>query len=235
MNGKDSAICIIPARGGSKRIPRKNIRPFLGRPIITYAIDAALQAACFDEVMVSTDDEEIARIAVGRGAAVPFMRSAANSDDHSTFMDAVHEVLERYRELGRHFELCCCVYPTAALALPDHLKAGWEHLQADPKLVAAIPVLPFRYPIQRAVRIVDGRMEMFQPEHYFSRSQDLEDAYHDAGQWYWMRAGQVTGQSRLLAPCTAAVVISDMDAQDIDIEDDWRIAELKYSLRQSTS
>jgi len=231
MAPPSSTICIIPARGGSKRIPRKNIRPFLGRPIIAYAIEAAKNSRCFDEVMVSTDDEEIASIAREYGASVPFMRSAATADDHSNFTDALTEVLERYRELGRNFELCCSIFPTAVLTQPEHLRIGHEKLKADPELYAVVPVLHFGYPIQRALKIDAERLHMIQPENYFVRTQDMEKAYHDSGQWYWMRADKISGKLRLLAPTSAPLVISEMDAQDIDNETDWWLAEVKYQTR----
>lgn len=224
-------LCIIPARGGSKRIPRKNIRPFLGRPALAYAIDAAKESGCFDEVMVSTDDEEIAAAAREHGALVPFMRSKEASDDHSNFTDALTEVLRCYKERGKKFEYCCCIFPTAVLTRAEHIKDGWEKLRASPDLYAVLPVLQFGYPVQRALKIQETRLQMFQPENYFVRSQDMEKAYHDAGQWYWMRADKISGQLRLLAPTSAPVVISEMDAQDIDNEVDWRLAEVKYQAR----
>ncbi len=231
MSQAHPTLCIIPARGGSKRIPRKNIRPFLGRPIIAYAIEAAKESGCFDEIMVSTDDEEIAAIAREHGASVPFMRSKETADDHSNFTDALAEVLRCYEARGKVFEYCCCIFPTAALTKAAHLKEGWEKLQADPALYAVVPVLQFGYPVQRALKIQETRLHMFQPENYFVRSQDMEKAYHDAGQWYWMRADKISGQLRLLAPTSAPVVISEMDAQDIDNEVDWLLAEVKHQTR----
>lgn len=229
---KPATVCIIPARGGSKRIPRKNIRPFLGKPVIAYAIEAARASGCFDEIMVSTDDDEIAAISREFGASVPFMRSSKNADDHSNFTDALQEVLECYAAAGRHFDLCCSVFATSALTQPEHLRQGFRMLQANPSLLAVVPVLSFGYPIQRALRIEDDRLHMIQPENYFVRTQDMPPAYHDAGQWYWMRSAHVSGQLRLLAPTSAALVISDLDAQDIDNERDWLLAELKYQLRR---
>lgn len=226
------ALCIIPARGGSKRIPRKNIRLFAGRPIISYPIAAALESGCFDEVMVSTDDQEIATIAREHGASVPFLRSAENSTDHAGSDEVFAEVIRRYHAEGRRYEFACGVYPTAALVTPERLRAGWDRLLADPALTTVLPVQRFSFPIQRAVAIRDGRLAMFQPEHLDTRSQDLEPAYHDAGQWYWMRTEPFLRTRELMGPNCAAIVIPEMEAQDIDHEDDWALAELKHHCLQ---
>lgn len=227
------ALCIIPARGGSKRIPRKNIRPFLGRPIMTYVIEAALNSGCFAEVMVSTDDDEIAAIAEQYGAKVPFRRSPETSHDLANFPTVLMEVLREYRKLGREFEYTCGCYATSALTTPEHLREGLEKLRADASLSYVVPVVPFGYPIQRALRILSGHIEMFQPEHYHTRSQELEKAYHDAGQWYWMRSNAMFDAIPVFSPSANAVIVSDMDAQDIDTEEDWLLAELKYQIRHS--
>lgn len=229
------ALCIIPARGGSKRIPRKNIRPFLGRPIMTYVIEAALASGCFAEVMVSTDDDEIAEVAEACGAKVPFRRSPETSHDHANFPTVLMEVLREYRERGREFEYTCGCYATSALTTPQHLREGLDKLRADTSLSYVVPVVPFGYPIQRALRILSGHIEMFQPEHYHTRSQELEKAYHDAGQWYWMRSNAMFDAIPVFSPSANAVVVSDMDAQDIDTEEDWRLAELKFQMRHASS
>jgi pseudaminic acid cytidylyltransferase len=226
------ALCIIPARGGSKRIPRKNIRSFLGRPIMSYVIEAALNSGCFAEVMVSTDDDEIAAIAEQYGAKVPFRRSPETSHDHANFPTVLMEVLREYRKLGREFEYTCGCYATSALTTPEHLREGLEKLSTDASLAYVVPVVAFGYPIQRALRIQSGHIEMFQPEHYHTRSQELEKAYHDAGQWYWMRSHAMFDAIPVFSPAANAVVVSDMDAQDIDTEEDWRLAELKFQMRQ---
>lgn len=223
-----SSLCIIPARGGSKRIPRKNIRSFCGQPIISHVIATALAAECFNEVMVSTDDDEIAEVARVAGARVPFKRSAETSGDHADTLSVLCEVIAQYRIGGRDFEFCCCIYPTAVLTRPENLREARETLRADPDLAYVVPVMPFSYPIQRAVAVESGRMRMFHPEHYSSRSQDLPKAYHDAGQWYWFRTALMRSGLPILGPRSGAVLISEMDAQDIDNEDDWRIAELKF-------
>ncbi|MDZ4288131.1 MAG: pseudaminic acid cytidylyltransferase [Prosthecobacter sp.] len=228
------ALCIIPARGGSKRIPRKNIRPFLGRPIIAYIIEAALASGCFAEVMVSTDDDEIAAIAEQYGAKVPFRRSPETSNDIAFFPEVLMEVLQEYRKRGREFGFCCGCFATSALTTPEHLREGFEKLRADTSLSYVLPVADFGYPIQRAVRIRSGHLEMFQPENYFRRSQDLEKAYHDAAQWIWMRSNAMFDGIRILSPAANAVVVSSREVQDIDTEEDWLLAELKYRLRQES-
>jgi pseudaminic acid cytidylyltransferase len=231
--GDTDSLCLIPARGGSKRIPRKNIRPFLGEPILARVIKTALDSACFTEVMVSTDDVQIAEIAEKAGASVPFMRSCENSNDHAGTFEVIEEVLKRYESEGRHFETCCCLYATAVLTRSDQLREGKRLLESQPDLMAALPVLPFGYPIQRSVSIEGQRIRMFQPEHYASRSQDLEKAYHDAGQWYWLRPELLSPSKPLLGPESAPVVVSEMDAQDIDNESDWQLAEMKFQLRST--
>jgi N-acylneuraminate cytidylyltransferase len=228
-----TAVAIIPARGGSKRIPRKNIRLFHGEPIISYAIRAALESGVFAEVMVSTDDEEIADIARKRGAQVPFLRSAASSGDRATTLDVLVEVLDSYRRLGRHFDKLCCLYPTAVLALPEALRAGVTRLQAEPAAECVLPVVAYSYPIQRALLLRHGRLEMAQPEHAQARTQDLEPTYHDAGQWYWIRARALGDPAfRILGPASVPVVVGSLVTQDIDTEEDWAMAEAKFELLQ---
>jgi pseudaminic acid cytidylyltransferase len=228
-----NALAIILARGGSKRIPRKNIRCFHGRPILSYPIAAAQASGCFTEIMVSTDDAEIAAIARECGASVPFIRSDKTSNDFAGSDDAIVEVIARYRELGRTFDQVCAIYPTAALTTADHLRRGHQMLLADDTLTGVLPVLRFSFPVQRALVSRDGRMPMQHPEFYHTRSQDLEPAYHDAGQWYWLRPDKFIASRELMGAHSAGLVLSEMEAQDIDHEDDWAVAELKYELRQA--
>jgi len=230
-----SALAIILGRGGSKRIPRKNIRPFHGRPIISYPIAAAKESGCFDEIMVSTDDEEIASLARTSGAAVPFLRSRQNATDFAASQHVMSEVILEYRARGREFSHVCAIYATAALLTADHLRRGYATLLADDALTTVLPVQQFPFPIQRALVLRNGRSPMLHPEHYDSRSQDLEPAYHDAGQWYWFRTERFLGSLELMGPDCNALVLSEMDAQDIDTEDDWAIAELKYELRRANA
>ena len=225
-------ICIIPARGGSKRIPRKNIRSFVGKPIIAYPIQAALASRAFDEVMVSTDDEEIAEVARHYGGNVPFLRSPATSGDFTGTLEVVNEVLERYRvELGMQFEFGCCLYATAALVTPERLREGLNVLTANQDLAYVLTLVQFDAPVQRAVYVNEGRIHMFQPEHYNTRSQDLIKGYKDAGQWHWFRSDRIRQQEPVLGPTAGAVILSEMEAQDIDDEDEWRLAELKFRVR----
>ncbi|MEA2042576.1 MAG: pseudaminic acid cytidylyltransferase, partial [Bacteroidota bacterium] len=174
-------LAIIPARGGSKRIPGKNIKNFLGKPIIAYSVEAALKSELFCEVIVSTDDNEIAEVSKKYGATVPFMRSDENADDHATLSDVIDEVTESYTQRGDKFDYACCILPTSPLLTVQNLEKGFN-LLASQKLDSVKPVAAFSYPIQRALKMENGLVEMFQPEHKRTRSQDLEQAYHDAGQ-----------------------------------------------------
>jgi|ERR1043165_2187618 N-acylneuraminate cytidylyltransferase len=223
----NNKVAIITARGGSKRIPRKNIKPFLGHPIIKYSIDAALQSGCFDEVMVSTDDKEIADIALSLGAKVPFSRSAKTSDDYATTCDVLEEVILEYRKLGKDFDYLCCIYPTAPFVTGEKIKKGMQLLQergAD----CVLPIVRFSYPIQRSLKIEDGKTMMIWPENYLARSQDLMPAYHDCGQFYCMKTESMLKQMRLFAEFTIPLETPEMEVQDIDNEEDWKIAEIKY-------
>lgn len=225
-----NALCIIPARGGSKRIPRKNIRSFHGRPIISYPIQAALESGCFDEVMVSTEDAEIAAIARSCGAMVPFLRSGELATDHAGSDEVIKEVIRRYRELGRHYPHVCGIYPTAALTTSTQLRRGYEMLRADATLTSVLPVLRFSFPIQRALVNRANRFPLLHPENYHARSQDLEAAYHDAGQWYWLDSERFLQTGEFMGAHANGIVLSEMEAQDVDNEDDWAVAELKFQL-----
>lgn len=222
-----SKIAIITARGGSKRIPRKNIKPFNGFPIIKYSIDAALNAGCFDEVMVSTDDQEIADIAAGFGATVPFIRSPKTSDDFSGTADVLKEVILDYRKLGKEFSHLCCIYPTAPFVTAAKLANGMALLlQHDADCV--LPCVRYSYPIQRSLKIEDGKAVMLWPENYLSRSQDLMPVYHDCGQFYCLKTESLLTQMKLFAEHTVPIEVSEVEVQDIDNEDDWKLAEIKY-------
>lgn len=221
------SIAIIPARGGSKRIPRKNIRPFLGKPIIQYSIEAALSSELFDEVMVSTDDQEIAEVAKKCGAHVPFMRSAENSTDMAMTAPVLIEVIKKYQEQQQMFDVTCCIYPTAPFVSVKRLQEAHKLLTSS-KADGALPVVRFSYPIQRCLRIKDDRATMFWPENYNVRSQDLEPAYHDCGQFYMLRTASLLKQQVLFPEYTIPLEIDDTEAQDIDNETDWKLAELKY-------
>jgi len=222
-------IAIIPARGASKRIPGKNARDFLGRPIIAYSIEAALHAKCFDEVMVSTDDKEIAAIAKQEGASVPFYRSQTNSGDFATTSDVIEEVLLEYKKMNKIFQYCCCIYPAAPFITADYLKLGRGILQKA-RCDSVMPVVRFSYPIQRALKIVGGRLCMLWPENINTRSQDLIPAYHDAGQFYWLNVESFMKQRNLFMEHTVPLEIPESESQDIDNEEDWKIAEIKYRM-----
>ncbi|HQP04384.1 MAG TPA: pseudaminic acid cytidylyltransferase [Bacteroidales bacterium] len=215
-------LCIIPARGGSKRIPRKNIKDFLGKPIIAYSIEAALKSELFDEVMVSTDDEEIAEIARQYGAAVPFMRSAQSSTDYAPLVAVVDEAviwLDQTKNTCTHL---CIILPTAPFILQRNIADAY-HVMIEKDFDSVRPVVQFSYPIQRAFRLTGHTVDMMMPEHLKTRTQDLEPAYHDAGQFYWM-----TREKTLHGPNRGALIIDDILAQDIDSENDWLVAEMKY-------
>jgi len=217
-------ICIIPARGGSKRIPGKNIKSFLGKPIIAYSIEAALNSHLFSEVMVSTDDSEIAEKARTYGATIPFFREPATADDYATLSDVIDEVKSKYASTGKSFNLGCCILPTAPLIQIKKLnEAYWLLLKKDFDSVK--PVVPFDYPIQRALKLSDNQLEMFYPEYQRARSQDLEPAYHDAGQFYWFKFDK-----GLSGPEKGAVILNESEIQDIDTENDWMLAEMKFKI-----
>jgi N-acylneuraminate cytidylyltransferase len=224
-----SSIAIIPARGGSKRIPRKNIKPFLGKPIIAYSIEAALESKLFDEVMVSTDDAEIAKIAKQYGASVPFMRSAKTADDFATTADAIIEVIDTYRKLGREFDHVACIYPTAPFTTAAKLTTAFEKLSGN-AYSSVFPVVKFGYPILRSLKIEDGRVSMNWPEHLNARSQDLPKAYHDSGQFYIASTATFLAERTFFTSNSAAIIVDEMEVQDIDNETDWKIAEVKYQM-----
>ncbi len=220
-------IAIITARGGSKRIPRKNIRPFLGKPIMAYSIEAALQSNIFDEVMVSTEDEEIAALARRYGAKVPFYRSEKTSGDFAGTNDVLLEVLEEYEKRGEHFELGCCIYPTAPFVTAEKLTEAVGKLEAA-DADTLISVVEFSYPPKRAMVIRDGMLQFGDLRYIDSRSQDLEKEYHDVGQFYCFRTEAFRQNKKLMLGKILPYVVSEMEVQDIDNESDWQIAEIKY-------
>lgn len=222
-------IAIITARGGSKRIPRKNIKEFCGRPILAYSIEAALNAGVFDTVMVSTDDEEIAEVARQYGAEVPFFRSENTSNDYATTNDVLLEVLAEYEKRGADYELACCIYPTAPFVTAGKLKdAVTQLLQSDADTL--IPVVAFSYPPQRAMIVKEGRLVFEYPQYLDSRSQDLEPHYHDVGQFYVFRTAAFRKNKKLMVGNILPLVVSELEVQDIDNQTDWEIAEIKYRL-----
>ena len=223
-------ICIIPARGGSKRIPRKNIKEFLGKPIITYSIQAALDCGLFDEVMVSTDDTEIADIAKKYGASIPFMRSAKNSDDFATTFDVIKEVINYYKDQSIKFDNLCCLYSCAPIVKPKLLLRAYNQL-IEKSFDTVFPIIAYSFPIQRALRVNEGKVSMILKDNLNIRSQDLEKSFHDAGQFYWSNTNQLLISEKLITSNSGGIEISELDAQDIDNDMDWDLAELKYQLK----
>ena len=221
-----SSIAIITARGGSKRIPRKNVKLFCGKPIITYSIEAALQSGLFEDVMVSTEDEEIAQIARQAGASVPFMRSQESAGDYASTDDVLLEVLKAYEEQGRTFDTFCCLYPTAPFVTAQKLQKAMKLLeQAD----SVMPVVPFSFPPQRCMVLNEaGELHMKWPEYAQTRSQDLEPYYHDCGQFYCCKTDLFLQYKTTDLPHMMPMIMSELEVQDIDNPDDWEIAELKY-------
>jgi N-acylneuraminate cytidylyltransferase len=217
-------LAIIPARGGSKRIPGKNLKPFLGKPVIAYSIETALRSELFEEVMVSTDDPAIAEVARQYGAGIPFLRSARTSDDFAILNDVLMEVLDGYAKTGRDFDAVCMLLPTAPLIQQPVLQKAYALLLKE-NFDSVRPVVKYPYPIQRSLRMIKNRVEMIFPENYSKRSQDLEPAYHDAGQFYWISRNRA-----LTDPNKGAIIIAEMEAHDIDSPEDWEMAEIKYKL-----
>lgn len=222
-------LAIITARGGSKRIARKNIRPFLGTPIIGYVISAAREAGCFDEVMVSTDDHEIAMVARSFGASVPFMRSAATSGDHATTCEALLEVLAEYERRGLSFDQACCLYPAAPFITAESLNRSLEVMERA-GAASLVPVAEFTAPIFRALKVEGDRLSMFWPETRSTRSQDLPKAYYDAGQFYWFNVARFLETRVINGDDAAPFVLPWSEVQDIDTLDDWEQAEFKYQM-----
>jgi len=223
-------IALIPARGGSKRIPRKNIRLFRGRPMIAWTIDAAREAGCFDRILVSTDDEEIADVARQHGAEVPFMRPAHLADDQASTQSVVLHSLEWFQQQGLAPQAMCCLYATAPFVQPTDLLAAGQLLEQSPASSFVFTATSFPFPIQRAIHIdAAGCSAMFHPEHFNTRSQDLEEAFHDAGQFYWGRP-EAWRHTASFFENGRPLVLPRWRVQDIDTEEDWRRAELMHRL-----
>jgi N-acylneuraminate cytidylyltransferase len=222
-------IAIIPARGGSKRIPRKNIKIFLGKPIIAYSIETALKSGLFDQVIVSTDDEEIAEISMQYGADVPFLRSKENANDFATLIDVLKEVLEKI-ENKQDINNLCCFLPTAPLVTKNRLVEGYNILNEDNN-TSVTPVVQYSYPIWRSFKIKkNNRLEMLWPKYLKSRSQDLPEVYHDSGSFYWISLNAFKQEMNLFTANNSPLVLSEKEVQDIDTQEDWELAELKYKL-----
>lgn len=225
-------LAIIPARAGSKRIPRKNIKHFCGKPMIAWSIEAARSSGCFDSIIVSTDDDEIAEVARAYGAEVPFVRPPELSDDHTGTIPVIAHAIEWISRNVAPVDLACCIYATAPFVQPGDLKRGFDLLQKS-KAEYAFSVTSYAFPIQRAIRITsDERVEMFSPEHFNIRSQDLEDAFHDAGQFYWGLAAAWLAGKPLFSHCATPVPLPRHRVQDIDTAEDWERAEWLFKAMQ---
>jgi N-acylneuraminate cytidylyltransferase len=227
-------IAIIPARGGSKRIPRKNIRLFLGKPIIAYSIEAALQSGLFETVMVSTDDKEIADIALQYGASVPFLRSEENANDFAGTFEVIKEVLDKYEKSGQKFEKACCIYPCAPFVNVDLLNKVWVKLE-NSNFDSVFPIIRYSTPIQRALKLENAKLVMFDPQFALTRSQDLEPAFYDAGMFYWFNTQAILEKGRIMTDNCSFIEIDEMASQDIDNLIDWEIAEFKYGIHQKNT
>lgn len=229
INMRMNAVAIITARGGSKRIPGKNKKEFLGKPIICYSIEAALASGLFDEVMVSTDNGEIAEIARRSGALVPFMRSEAAANDYATTDDVLLEVLEEYEKRGKTFSYMACIYPTAPFVTPDKLSGAFRLLKEN-HASGVMPVVSFSFPPQRGMAVYEGRLRYCYPENAAKRSQDLEIIYHDCGQFYVYDTEKYRACRGELADGYVPLIVPETEVQDIDNLTDWKLAEIKYRM-----
>jgi N-acylneuraminate cytidylyltransferase len=221
-------FAVIPARGGSKRIPNKNIRLFNSKPIIAYSIETALASKLFDHVIVSTDSEEIAKIALQYGALVPFMRPCNISDDHSTTVQVINHAIRYMQSCYEGITQCCCIYATAPFLRIDYLKQGMDALVAQPEKSFAFSVTEFAFPTQRALTISKGQVSAVYPEHRNTRSQDLISTYHDAGQFYCGTVDGFLSEKPVFSEHSVPIVLPSYLVQDIDTLDDWKRAELMY-------
>jgi len=222
-----NTIAIIPARGGSKRIPRKNIRNFLGKPIISYSIEAAKKTGIFSEITVSTDDLEIAEISKQFGASIPFLRSSRNSDDFSPLKEVIKEVLANYSIMGKEFDYICCILPTSPMVSSENIFSAYNLIEKE-NGDSTIAVVKYSHPIQRALRIQEGKIQFCWPEHRLTRTNDLETSYHDTGSFYWIRRSSFEKQDQIFMQKSIPFELSEETVQDIDNETDWKLAELKY-------
>jgi len=228
------SICVIPARGGSKRIPKKNIKKFDGNPIISYSIEAALQSGCFDKVIVSTDDQDIANVATDYGAEVPFIRPAYLSDDYATTLSVLEHAIKWCNSIRVYPKHVCCLYATAPFVSSQSILESYQLLKASDANYC-FSVTEYNFPIQRALKILpSNRVSMFQPAEFNTRSQDLETAYHDAGQFYWGSAGAFLKQEVIFSENAIPYIIPHYLVQDIDSPNDWIQAEKMYQLLKQT-
>lgn len=225
-----SNLAIIPARGGSKRIPQKNIKEFNGKPIIAHSIITAIESNLFDEVLVSTDDQNIANIAREFGAIIPFLRSNDNSNDFATLTDVLLEVLENLKKTGKEFDNICCILPTAALITTLQLEKSYTKLTSN-DFISIVPVIKYAYPIQRALKNSNGFLQMIEPKNLEVRSQDLEESYHDSGQFYWLNTEKFIQEKSIFNSKTGFIELKEFEAQDVDTLDDWDMLHIKYNFK----
>ena len=227
-------LCVIPARGGSKRIPQKNIKTFCGQPIIAYSIIAALESNCFDEVIVSTDDDAILQVARSFGASVPFLRPSKLSNDYAGTLSVVKHAIEWFEDKGLLSSEVCCLYATAPFVSSRSIKLAYNQMLKT-KSDYCFTATSFAFPIQRAFRVTPkNHAEMFYPENYETRSQELEDAYHDAGQFYWGKAEVFKQLKPFFSKKASPYILSRQFVQDIDTLEDWRVAELMYQVMKNS-
>ena len=225
-------LCVIPARGGSKRIPRKNIKSFCGQSMIAYSIKAAIASGCFDKIIVSTDDQEIAEVAKSFGAEVPFMRPDELANDYTATIPVIKHAIEWFDDQGQSPSEVCCLYATAPFVQADSIRKAYKKMKQE-KVDYCFTVTSFAFPIQRAIKITaENRIEMFYPEHFETRSQDLEESYHDAGQFYWGKAEAFKQQKSLFSKSATPYILPQHLVQDIDTMEDWKKAELTYKIIQ---
>jgi len=229
MKSTGMKLCVIPARGGSKRIPRKNVRLFAGRPMLAWSVEAALASGLFDRVMVSTDDDEIAQVAQRSGAEIPFLRPRELADDFTGTQAVTRQAILWHWQQGLDVQWACCLYATAPFVCAEDLCAAYEKLQASQKSFV-FSVSSYAFPIQRALRLTaEGEIEAFYPEQRHTRSQDLEPAWHDAGQFYWGRASAFVDEIPLFSHASLPLILPRHQVQDIDTEEDWQRAELMFA------
>ncbi|MBY6070796.1 pseudaminic acid cytidylyltransferase [Marinobacter salsuginis] len=229
-----STVAIIPARGGSKRIPRKNIKEFCGKPMIAWSIEAARKSGCFDRIVVSTDDREISELAIQLGAEVPFVRPAELSNDYAGTLPVIHHAVDWLQRNGEQIEYACCIYATAPFISSDDIQRGLALIRME-RASYAFSVTSYAFPIQRAIRITErGRVAMFHPEYFNARSQDLEEAWHDAGQFYWGTAEAWLEERAIFAESAVPVLLPRHRVQDIDTSEDWTRAEWMFKAMKET-
>ena len=231
-HGLGRVLCLIPARGGSKRIPNKNTKVFGGKAILQYSIDAAFDCGLFDEIVVSTDSPQIAKVAEELGASTPFVRPDEAASDTATTAEVIAHALDWFEAIGQKWNIVCCLYPTAPFCRPESLIAGYR-LLVDREVPAVLPVTEFAYPIQRSLKVKDdGSVVMNWPEYEVTRSQDLPHAYHDAGQFYWLQVKSFRDNPCLMPAGTLPLFLPRHEVVDIDTPEDWDFAERLFKSNQ---